>query len=282
VAQFNKAIAVATHTGLPTNELADQRDALVMHLSKLTGATAMTRPDGSMDLFLGGSALVNGGASRQVAVSGATRLEDLAGSPVTLSWTDSGTAVGTESGQIASMLRTVNTTLAGYSNSLDDVAAAIAATVNGQHVAGYDLNGDAGTALFAGGPPVNARNIAVAITDPNLVAASTTTNGPGQGTLDGGNADAMANLALQMGSVDKAYRQLVVNLGVAAQAADRRATIQDSLTKDLDAARQAQTGVNLDEEMTNLMSFQRAYQAASRVITTIDESLDTLINHTGR
>jgi flagellar hook-associated protein 1 len=45
--------------------------------------------------------------------------------------------------------------------------------------------------------------------------------------------------------------------------------------------RQSVSGVSLDEEMTNLITFQRGYQASARTLTAMDEMLDTLINHTG-
>jgi flagellar hook-associated protein 1 FlgK len=77
------------------------------------------------------------------------------------------------------------------------------------------------------------------------------------------------------------YRKVVVDLGTAAKTVAQRAAVQATLTTDNDAARQSESGVNLDEEMANLISYQRAYQAASRVINTIDSVLDTLINHTG-
>jgi flagellar hook-associated protein 1 FlgK len=283
VAQLNQAITVANQSGQPSNELADQRDLMVMHLSVLTGATATTRDNGSVDVSLGGSGLVNGASARQVTVIGASRLDQVATDPVALQWTDSGAMVGTDSGQVASMLKTLNTTLPSYTSGVDTVAAALADTINAQHAAGYDLTGAPGGALFVSsdGQPLTAANITVGITDPILVAAASTSNGSGGGTLDGGNADTLANLATTTGSADKVYRQLVVSLGVDAQAADRRAGIQNSLTDDVDSARQGQSGVNLDEEMTNLMAFQRAYQAASKVINTIDSCLDTLINHTG-
>jgi flagellar hook-associated protein 1 FlgK len=44
---------------------------------------------------------------------------------------------------------------------------------------------------------------------------------------------------------------------------------------------QSASGVNIDQETTNILIYQRAYQASSRVLTTVDEMLDTLINHTG-
>ena len=47
------------------------------------------------------------------------------------------------------------------------------------------------------------------------------------------------------------------------------------------SAQTSQSGVDLDEETANLVVFQHAYQGAARVLTTIDQMLDTLINHTG-
>jgi flagellar hook-associated protein 1 FlgK len=65
------------------------------------------------------------------------------------------------------------------------------------------------------------------------------------------------------------------------QSADNTDQTQQQLLTAIGNQRQSVSGVSLDEEMTNLVTFQRAYQASSRVMTTIDAMLDTLINHTG-
>jgi flagellar hook-associated protein 1 FlgK len=57
--------------------------------------------------------------------------------------------------------------------------------------------------------------------------------------------------------------------------------VQTSVVAAADDAVNADSGVNLDEEMTGMLMFQRAYQASARVITTVDEMLDTLVNRTG-
>ncbi len=80
---------------------------------------------------------------------------------------------------------------------------------------------------------------------------------------------------------DSRSRQLVVDLGAAAQSANRRTDIQSVVADGAEASREAAAGVNTDEEMVNLLSYQRAYEAAARVITSIDEALDVLINRTG-
>ena len=54
------------------------------------------------------------------------------------------------------------------------------------------------------------------------------------------------------------------------------------LTDAVENRRQSVSGVSMDEEMSNLVRFQRAYQASSRAMSTMDEMLDVLINRTGR
>lgn len=73
----------------------------------------------------------------------------------------------------------------------------------------------------------------------------------------------------------------MVDLGVQAQGVERHLDMQRTVTEQVDLARTSASGVNIDEEMTNLVAFQRAYEGAARVLTAIDETLDTLINRTG-
>jgi flagellar hook-associated protein 1 len=218
--------------------------------------------------------MVNGATARQVTVAGASRMADQSSAPIAVNWADSGVPAVISGGTASSALGSLNSTLPGYAAALDSVASTVAATVNAQHAAGFDLGGTAGEEFYTGS---TATTLGVAITDPAKVAAAATAGG----SLDGGNADALADLAKAPGGPDSVYRQVVVELGVAAQAINRRAGIQNVITQDIDAARSAQSGVNLDEEMTNLLAYQRAYEAAARVINAVDSMLDTLINRTG-
>jgi flagellar hook-associated protein 1 FlgK len=275
IADLNQAVVRAEASGLPANELADHRDQLVLHLADLTGATALRRDNGSVDILLAGSALVSGANARRLVPSGARRLDDQALDPAALSWADNGTPVTVPSGQIASTMQTLGVTVPRYSDALDAVAARLITTVNAQHAAGYTLNGGQGGAFYSGS---TAADIAVVITDPAELAASST---PGA-NLDGGNAAALAALATAAGGADIGYRQLVADLGVKTQTVNQRASIQAALADAAGAAVASYSGVSLDEEMTNMLSYQRAYEAAARVMSTLDGALDTLINHTGR
>jgi flagellar hook-associated protein FlgK len=185
---------------------------------------------------------------------------------------------GTAAGQLSSL----NTSLPSYRAALDTFAADLAASLNAAHVAGYDLNGDVGTNLLgSSGGPVSAASIVVAISDPALVAASAVAPTAGVPAVDHGNADAIAQLRQLSTGSDAGYRRMIVELGVRSAVAQRNLDVQAVISTHVDAARESVAGVNIDEEMTNMLQFQHAYAAAGRLVTAIDETLDVLINRTG-
>jgi flagellar hook-associated protein 1 FlgK len=147
------------------------------------------------------------------------------------------------------------------------------------------MNGAAGGPLLGpstGTGAVTAANLTVLVSDPRKIAASSVAPAGGVAAVDHGNADAMSQLETAAGGVDATYRQLVVQLGVRAASAGRDLQIQTTVTAQVDTDRQGVSGVDLDEEMSNMLSFQHAYSAAARLVTAIDETLDVLINRTGR
>ncbi len=282
VANLNRSIVRATQAGVPANDLSDQRDRLVLQLSELAGATSTSREDGSVDVFLSGSTLVSGGNVRPLEVTGASRLADQAADPVTLRFADNGTPAAASAGQLGAITDALARTLPAYAGQLDSVAASLAAAVNTAHAAGFDRSGAPGGAFFTG---TTAATLTVAITDPAALAASGTQShnpdGTVTGNVDGGNAEALALLSTKAGGPDITYRKLIADLGGAAHAANQRVAIQSALTAEVDNARSSVSGVSLDEEMTNMLSYQRAYQAAAKLMTAMDSMLDTLINRTG-
>lgn len=83
------------------------------------------------------------------------------------------------------------------------------------------------------------------------------------------------------GTVEDFYRSIIGQLGVESENAKRQSSNQDSLLANIDGQRQSVSGVSLDEEMSNLIKFQHAYNAAARAMTTFDELLDKVINGMG-
>ena len=282
VADLNGAIRQATQAGLPSNELADRRDLLIMQLAQAVGATGRPGKDGVVDVSVGGISLVAGSSATPLQVLGSTDPDDVTTDPPRVVTTAGGFTVR-PGGTVAGQLTTLTEILPGYRNRLDALAADLAATLNAAHAGGFDLDGNAGTDLLGSSSgPVTAASIKLLTTSPRAVAASAVPPGPTGPNLDKGNADAIARLRFSPTGPDAGYRQMIVDLGVQAAVSSRNLDIQGLITTQLDAAREAVAGVNLDEEMTNMLSFQHAYSAASRLVSAIDESLDVLINRTGR
>jgi flagellar hook-associated protein 1 FlgK len=117
----------------------------------------------------------------------------------------------------------------------------------------------------------------MAMSAPADVAAATA----GAGTLDGGNALVAGGLGGKAGSADALYGALVGDLASASALSKQTQATQGSVTAHVDTLRDSVSGVSLDEEVSNMLTYQRTFQAASRVLTTVDDLLDTLINRTG-
>ncbi|HEV7725727.1 MAG TPA: flagellar hook-associated protein FlgK [Modestobacter sp.] len=287
IADLNQAIKRATQAGLPANELADKRDALVLTLAGKVGATATPGEDGVVNVVVGGTTLVAGVSSLDLALVPAAGVP---GEPRIVTTTGNSTlSVG---GTAAGSLTALKTTIPGYRAQLDGVAKQLVGTLNAEHAKGYDLNGQPGRPLLDDGAgsgatavdpaTVTAANIRLRIADPRgIAAADLAPDATGGASLDNDRADAIYQLRLGAGSVDSTYRAVVVNLGVNSAVAARNLDIQSVITSQVESSRESVSGVNLDEEMTNMLSFQHAYSAAARMITAIDEALDVLINKTG-
>jgi flagellar hook-associated protein 1 FlgK len=83
-------------------------------------------------------------------------------------------------------------------------------------------------------------------------------------------------------TIDQAYSQLVTRIGSDSQEAQRSLDTSSLLASTLQSKRDSVSGVSLDEEMTNMVRFQRGYQASARALSAMDDMLDTLITRTGR
>jgi flagellar hook-associated protein FlgK len=285
IAELNRAIKRANQSEMPANELTDRRDSLVMKLAESVGATVRQGDFGVVDVIVGGITLVAGSTPSLLKATGSIAPADTATVPPTdppRIVTATGGYGVQAGGKVAGQLNTLNSIIPTYRNKLDAIAVDLANTLNGAHAAGFDLDGNPGKPLLDSSlGPITASSIHVAITDPKQVAASSVAPGATGAALDNGNADKIGQLRLSTTGVDANYRQMIVDLGVQGSVTARNLEIQQVVTTQVDNSRDAVAGVNIDEEMTNMMSFQHAYSAASRLVTAVDEMLDQLINRTG-
>lgn len=286
VAALNADIRSTIARGGSANELVDARSRLTETISTLSGATVRDEADGTVTVYLGGNALVRGDVARAVVLTGAPSMAGAAGSPVRLEWADEpGREVGLEGGAVAGALSVLAPAAGGTGGAIaeaaasyDEVAVALATTVNAVHRAGQTSTGATGLDFFRLDPALPpARGLGVVPTGPGGIA----TGAVGSGALDGSTADAIARLATGPGSADSRWAAFVMATGGAARAASQHAGIAESAATNAKQAQISGASVSLDEESVTLVAAQHAYQAAARVMTAIDEALDTLINRTG-
>lgn len=199
---------------------------------------------------------------------------------------------------------------------IDHLANSIVTAVNEVHQDGYGLDGNNGRLFFtqvkdgAGNLiPIKARDMAVhqdILNDTNNIAAGKLDDNGDFYPGDGTNALALAQLkhALKVvtdrnymenkydgapvpdpddytATFDDFFRGIVGRLGINTQESERMAINQEMLVAQQMNRREILSGVSLDEEMTNMIMFQHAYNASARVITTMDDMLETLINRVG-
>ncbi|GAA3795275.1 flagellar hook-associated protein FlgK [Cellulomonas soli] len=288
VADLNKEILNIQNAGGNANELMDQRDLLVTQLSEMVGGVASTRDNGQIDVLLGGNSLVSGTTVHTLQVSGATTfLQANAGTSVSVVWADRptvpvGLSGGTVAGQLSVLAPPDATGTGGILTEAaaryDTLATTIANQVNALHTTGQTIAGAAGTAFFtfAAGQPA-ALGLTLAVTDKADIAVATPTGG----ALDGSIGKAIGALGSSTSGPDAVWSASVVELGSRAASATARYTVAEAARTNASTQQLSQASVDTDEETVNMLAYQRAYEGAARVMTAIDEMLDTLINRTG-
>ena len=286
VAALNVQIRTTLATGGSANELLDQRELLTTTISALTGASVVAQSDGTVNVLIGGNALVSGGTASALTVSGASTLDDaMGGSAVTLAWADSArtSAVTIDGGEIAGALTLLATEgdLVTAAQGYNAFAENLAKGVNDI----YKTNDDK-TNFFTFESGNAARSLAVIPQTGSAVHSGNSANG----AYDGSIADAIAQLGAGKAvdvdgnpvvSPNTTWSDFVSTIAVATQSELQQANLASTTATYASSQQLANSSVDLDEENVNLLMFQTAYQGAARVLTAVDEMLDTLINRTG-
>ncbi len=245
IGQLNLVIRGATVSGQAPNDLMDRRDLLLDQLSELGRVSTVDLGSGDIRVFFGDAAL-----------------------PVvdrpTVTWPQALTAPGGTIGTLMDIASPTGT-VAAYRTDLRTVATQLASSVNALHTPPAFFTVTAGN---------EAATIAVAVTAATLRATVT--------AAAGANDIALGIAALRSAAADQAYTTLVGRIGEDLRSTTRQEANSQVLLNAVTDRREAVGGVSMDEEMANLVRFQRGYQASARAMTTIDEMIDQLINRTGR
>ena len=277
IATLNQQVAQMQGLGEDTGSIQDQRDQLVQQLSGLIGVSVISTNQGETLTTSNGSPLVVGSKSYSL-----TTAQDASGMEQVYSQGKNITS-SIQGGQIGGDLQARDQTIAGFVSQLDTLAAQFSSAVNTVQQAGVDLSGNQGQNLFtplAAGPGA-AANFNVAITDPSAIAAGST-----QAAGDGGNLTRMIALqdqALPSGQTPmQSYSNFVFQVGQASSQAQANLQASTLIVNQLTDMQSSISGVSIDQETTNLIQYQNAYQAAARVITTVDDLTQTVLSMAGQ
>jgi flagellar hook-associated protein 1 FlgK len=254
-----------------------QLNSALEQLSQLVNFTALQQPDGSVTVYVGGQTpLVVG--NQVYAIRG-----DLT-APQTAVLSSTGSDISNQitGGQLSSLLGDKNTILPSYLTDLNTLAAGLADQVNAALRNGIDQNGAAPVNnLFTYNPVMGAaQTLAMNPLTPDQIAAALP-GAPG----GNGNALSLAQMANTKTINGYTFAQYYGNLGGRvgsdlSSAKDNYSTKQ-ALLSQAQALRQQVSGVSLDEEATNLMAYQRSYQAISKMFGVLNSVTNTLMNMMG-
>jgi flagellar hook-associated protein 1 FlgK len=279
LATLNEQISSLQANSEQADMLQDQQYSLLNNLSQLVDVAVTNTNSGGITITTtNGVPLVAGGQGFALSTetNPSTGFQDIfsQGSDVTSSFTG---------GQLAGLLEARDQAIPSIATNLDNLAAGIIGAVNAQSLQGYDLNGAKGVDFFQpvvhpspGSNAGAAANMAVLITDPSEIAASS--NG-----TQGDNANALALANIQNNAVVNGetptdfYSSLVSTVGNDVESAtDEQESVGLVLTQ-LKNQRSDTSGVSLDEEAANLIQYQRAYEAAAEVVAAINDLSNDVI-----
>ena len=285
IASLNTQINQQSGQGQNGGTATDQRNELEQKLAGLTGISIVTTAEGDTITTGNGTALVvasrNFALSTNTASNGLAQIQDSAGTAIT------GTLTG---GDLGGLLQARDTTIPKFVSQLDTLANGFAKAFNAAQASGFDLAGVAGAALFTVPSTVagSAAEIALRTTNGNAVDGSAIAISSDGSPGSNGNLAALTlvqSTALSSGTPPviglnptDSYAALVNSVGNAVSKANTQSiAIQSSLLQ-LTNQQSSVSGVSIDEESSNLIRYQQAYQAAAEVVTTIRSLLTTTLN----
>jgi len=259
----------------PANDLRDQRTLLIKKLSEIMTVREMDT-NGTYQLTTGNN--------RPLVVAGAAVPLKIGTTSDGMTMVMSGTTDVTSEitgGTLAARVAFRDQSIPQYQQQLDQIAYDMANQVNQVHAVSYDPDGNTGVNFFT--PIASTEGAALSLqlnsaiaADPRKIAAADQASGDGnEAAIALGNLVNAANPP--RGTVIEQYRSLVFQIGSETASARTNSEEHASMLTQLENLRSSISGVSINEETTNIIQFQRAFQASARIISIVDALLQTTL-----
>jgi flagellar hook-associated protein 1 FlgK len=275
IASLNQQIVQAQAEGGSANDLVDEREQAIEDLANYANITATAQSNGAVNINIGGVTMVSGETATD-----SLETYDAGGGQLLIKAQNAGTPLTLSSGSIEGSITTRDGALATLQTSVNTLASQLITQVNGIYSSGYDLNGNTGADFFTGTDASDIGVNSALVNDPGQIQASGTAGATGDNTV----VLALAQLAnnnisgLNNQTFSQSWAQTVGNLGSTISAVNEQVNNSSSATQMLTSQRDSVEGVSIDQEMTNLMQYQKSYEASAQLITTLNEMLQTLVD----
>ena len=274
IAGLNHQITGAEAGAGAANDLRDLRQQKVEALAQLVNVQFSTDANGEANLSLGGQLLVSGGT-----VQDTLQTYDAGGGQLLVRTAGAGTPLTLTGGSIAGTIDARDGALKSLHNGLNTLATQLISQVYNAYRSGYDLHGNTGADFFTG---TNASDIGVnaaLVNDPSSLQASGVAGAAGNNQVVLALAQ-MANTAqagLGNQTFAQSYNATITRLGTALASVNTQLDNQQSVQTMLQTQRSSVSGVSVDDEMTSLMMFQRAFQASAHLVNVVDQMLSIVV-----
>ena len=271
VGNLNAQIRRSEVGGGVESNLRDRRDLILDELAREGGATNLVRSDGTIVVRMGGRTVVEGNSIVPLATM---RYNDDGRVRVRLIFAEDKTSPSFLSGRLAGVLEARDQVLPEFLGTIDELTGALIETVNRTHEAGPSH-----LPFFRGARAATIELLPEIARDPSQVNAGTTGD-PGDNDIALAMAALRDDRIMSRGTatVSDFFRSTVAGLGSLGQQAQFLSESQDNAVQTLEAERQSIVGVNLDEELTRMITVQKAYEASARVFSVVSDMLDTLLS----
>ena len=274
IASVDQQISSVQNAQGDAGTLVDKQTTLIRQLSGLVDVQVIKTDQGISLTTSNGTTLVSGSQSfalsAQLGSDGVQHImagtHDITGS--------------LKGGSLAGLIQIRDQEIPSLASSLDQLAAGLANALNTANAQGYDLNGNKGGNIFVP-PPAGgvgaAAALSVSLTDPKLIAASSDGTSGSNGNLAVLSAVATQPLANGQTPI-QSYSGIVFKVGSDTANVSADVASSNLILQQLQDQRASTSGVSLDEEAANLIKYQTAYQAAARVVSTIETLLADTVN----
>lgn len=276
IADINKKVLADTAFSGNSNTLLDQRDALIDKLSQYIDVEPIFNENGTVSVLSNYNTLVDQSHAYSLTVNVS---EDNGYRKASL-FIDGTMPVEMKSGKLKNLMDVFGTEVPDLLQKLDTIAESFVNQVNQIHESNYSLYGENGISLFTdSGTSASSIEISQQVQNDvaNIAVSESGQPGDGAGALAISNLRYAKSLSNGDETIDDFYRSMVAKVGDYAQNMQDKSENYASVVTMMENQRASVKGVSLEEEMVDMIKYQNSFNAASKIITTVDQLMQTVI-----